>query len=116
VHVVAVVAEQLIPAGLLVTVPVAADPAGEDAMTTVTVSPTVNVAETVAAAVMVTVHAPVPVQLPPQPPKKKFVPAVSVSVTCVPCAKLAVHVLGQLIPAGLLVIVPAPAAGAVTVN
>jgi hypothetical protein len=34
----------------------------------------------------------------------------------VPCAKLAVQVVGQLIPAGLLVIVPAPAAGAVTVN
>ena len=30
--------------------------------------------------------------------------------------KLALHVDGQLIPAGLLVIVPAPAGGAVTVN
>ena len=116
VQVVVEVAEQMIPVGLLVTVPVAADPAGVEAITTVTVSPAVNVAETVAAAVKVTVHAPIPVQLPPQPPKKKFVPAVSVSVTCVPWAKLAVHVVGQLIPAGLLVTVPAPAAGPVTVN
>jgi phage tail protein X len=42
--------------------------------------------------------------------------AVAVSVTCVFCAKLALHVEGQLIPAGLLVTVPAPTAGAVTVN
>jgi hypothetical protein len=30
--------------------------------------------------------------------------------------KVALHVPGQLIPAGLLVMVPAPVAGAVTVN
>jgi hypothetical protein len=34
----------------------------------------------------------------------------------VPAAKLAVQVLGQLIPVGVLVIVPCPAAGAVTVS
>jgi hypothetical protein len=39
-----------------------------------------------------------------------------VSVTWVPFAKDAVHVLGQLIPLGLLVMAPAPEAGAVTVN
>jgi hypothetical protein len=37
-------------------------------------------------------------------------------VTTVPFAKVAVHWLGQLIPAGLLVIVPWFAAGPVTVN
>lgn len=37
-------------------------------------------------------------------------------VTFVLAGKLAVQVLGQLIPAGLLVIVPDPAAGAATVN
>lgn len=38
------------------------------------------------------------------------------SVTFVFCGKLALHVDGQLIPAGLLVIVPAPVGGAITVN
>jgi hypothetical protein len=41
---------------------------------------------------------------------------VAVSVTCVPLVKLAEQVLGQLIPAGLLVTVPAPEAGGVTLN
>ena len=41
---------------------------------------------------------------------------VAVILTCVPCEKLAVQVDGQLIPAGLLVIVPAPAGGAMAVN
>ena len=43
-------------------------------------------------------------------------PGVSLSVTLVPEGKLAVHVVGQLIPAGVLVTVPDPAAGAVTVS
>ena len=38
------------------------------------------------------------------------------SVTVVPELKFAVQLPGQLIPAGLLVIVPVPEAGAVTVN
>jgi hypothetical protein len=42
--------------------------------------------------------------------------AVAVNVTFVLLAKLALQVVGQLIPAGLLVTVPAPAGGAVTVN
>jgi hypothetical protein len=37
-------------------------------------------------------------------------------VTCVFRAKLAVQVVGQLIPAGVLVTVPEPAVGGVTVN
>ena len=41
---------------------------------------------------------------------------VAVSATFAFWAKLATQVPGQLIPAGLLVIVPAPAAGAATVN
>jgi hypothetical protein len=43
-------------------------------------------------------------------------PGVAVNVSCVFGAKLAVQVVGQLIPAGLLVMVPAPAAGAVTLT
>jgi hypothetical protein len=57
--------EQLIPAGLLVTVPVP-----PPAAATVNSSPALKVAATVAAAVMVTLHVLVPEQLPLQPPKK----------------------------------------------
>jgi hypothetical protein len=59
------VAEQFIPAGLLVTVPV---PVPDSA--TVRLTPALNVALTVSAADMVTVQVLVPEQLPPQPPKK----------------------------------------------
>ena len=107
---------QLIPVGLLVTVPLAADPAGVEAMVTLIVSPALKVADTVVAAFMVTAHAPVPVHAPPQPAKRSLVPAVSASVTCVPAAKFAVQVAGQLIPAGVLVMVPAPVGEAVTVS
>jgi hypothetical protein len=41
---------------------------------------------------------------------------VAVSFTVVFSAKLALHVVGQLIPAGVLVMVPAPEGGAVTLN
>lgn len=40
----------------------------------------------------------------------------AVSVTFVPLEKLALQVPGQLIPLGLLVTVPVPEAGEVTVN
>jgi hypothetical protein len=45
-----------------------------------------------------------------------LVPGVAVSVTFVFWGKLALHVDGQLIPAGLLVIVPEPVGGAITAN
>jgi ABC-type transport system involved in cytochrome c biogenesis permease subunit len=44
-----------------------------------------------------------------------LVPGVSLSVTCVFGGKLAEQVVGQLIPAGLLVTVPVPAPAMVTV-
>ena len=55
-----------------------------------------------------------PLHAPPKPPRLKPEPAVAVNVTDVPAAKLAVHVEGQLIPAGLLITVPLPVT--VTVN
>ena len=58
----------------------------------------------------------IPEQAPLQPPKTSLVPGVSVSVTFVFWGKLAVQVPGQLIPAGVLVMIPAPAGGAVTVS
>ena len=75
-----------------------------------------KLAVTVAAAVRVTMHGPVPEQLPPQLPKEELAPAVEVSVTFVFCGKVAEHVVGQLIPAGLLVTVPVPVPDMVTVK
>jgi hypothetical protein len=85
-----------------------------------------NVAVTALAALMVTLQLPVPVQAPLQPAKVDPVAAVSVKVTTVPLVKLALQVLGQVMPAGLLLTEPVPvppkvtervsAAGAVTVT
>jgi hypothetical protein len=111
-QVVGVAVEQLIPAGVLVTVPVP-----PPASVTVSANPVVKLSVTSVAALMARVQGFVPEQPPPlHPAKKKPVPGVAVSVICVPCTKFAEHVVGQLIPAGLLVIVPWFAAGAVTVN
>jgi hypothetical protein len=57
-----------------------------------------------------------PVQLPVHPTKDEFAPAVSVSVTVVPLAKLALHVGAQLTPEGLLEIVPVPVPAGFTVS
>lgn len=92
---------QLIPAGLLVTVPV-------PETLTVSAYPGLNVAARAAAALTVTLQAPVPEHAPLHPPNIELAPAEAVSVTCVPCVKLAEHVVGQLMPAGLLFTVPVP--------
>ena len=57
-----------------------------------------------------------PLQAPPHPAKPELVPGVSVRVTEVPELKLALHVGGQFIPAGLLATVPVPLPARVTVN
>lgn len=68
-----------------------------------------NVAVTVSAALIVTEHPPVPVHPAPlQPANVDPFVAVAVSATTWPLVKLAEHVVGQLIPAGLLVTVPVP--------
>jgi hypothetical protein len=77
----------------------------------------VNVAVTAAAAFIVTVHRPVPLQPPPlQPVNADPAFGVAVSVTTVPLTKSAAHVAPQLIPAGLLVTVPVPDPARVTVS
>jgi hypothetical protein len=68
-----------------------------------------NVAVTDAFALSVTVHAPVPLQAPDQPPKVEVALAAADNVIAVPLGKLAVQVDPQLMPAGLLAMVPAPA-------
>ena len=56
---------------------------------------------------MVKLHVPVPWHAPDQPANEAPLAAVAVSVTAVPAAKDAVQVGAQLMPAGLLVTVPA---------
>lgn len=75
-----------------------------------------NVAVTDAFALSDTLHVPVPLQPPDQPENDEPAAGVAVSVTAVPVAKFAVHVLPQLIPDGLLLIVPLPEPPAETVN
>src|SRR5207237_1439302 len=58
---------------------------------------------------IVTVHAAlVPLHAPPHPTKLWPLAGVAVRLTCVPPAKLALHVAGQLMPPGELVTVPLP--------
>ena len=106
-------APQLIPAGELDTVP---DPV--PVFTTVIVNCcNVNVAVTVVAAVMVTVHGPVPVQPPPLHPVNDD-PTLgdAVSVTTVPAEYTSEQSAPQLIPAGELVTVPDPVPDFTTVR
>src|SRR5438094_5200698 len=77
----------------------------------------VNVAVTVVAALTATVQAPGPEQPPPlQPLKVEPAAGAAVSVTAVPLAKLAAQVAPQVMPAGLLVTLPAPAPALETVS
>jgi hypothetical protein len=76
----------------------------------------VNVAVTAAAALIVTVHGPVPVQAPLHPVNAEPALGVAVSVTTVPLTKSALHVAPQSIPAGLLVTVPAPVPARLTAS
>jgi len=111
------VAEQVDPQFIspppLVTVP---DPV-PDLMTVKAKVLRANIAVAVVLAVTVTLHVPVPLQPPPvQPANVEPEAAVAVSVTMVPLLKFALHVPGQLIPVGLLVTVPVPVPGRVTVS
>jgi hypothetical protein len=96
---------QLIPAGVLVTVPVPVP----DLLTFI-VSVGTNVAETATSEVKVTVQEPVPEQAAPlQPANTDPGAATAVRAIAVPELKLALQVAPQLMPAGELVTVPEPA-------
>lgn len=101
---------QLMPAGLLLTVPLPV-PASVTVSAKVTA---LNVAVTALAALMVTEQVPVPVQAPLHPAKVDPADAAAVRVTTVPLVKLALQVLGQVMPAGLLLTDPAPVPASVT--
>src|SRR4051812_20610219 len=62
----------------------------------------------VCAAVIVVTQAPAPLHAPPQPENVEPLAGVAVNVTSVPGAKVVLHVVGQLIPAGVLVTIPLP--------
>src|ERR1700728_5185804 len=79
-----------------------------DDETNVSASPWAKAAVTLSAALMVTTQLPLPLHAPLQPLKNQPLAGVSVSVTCVPLAKLALQVEPQLIPDGVLVTVPLP--------
>jgi hypothetical protein len=100
------VAPQEIPEGALVTVPVPVP-----LLATVRVNGpglALKFALTDFAASMVTLHAPVPLQAPPQPANVEPESGVAAKFTTVPLAKLAEHVVPQEIPEGVLVTAPVP--------
>jgi hypothetical protein len=73
-----------------------------------TVELELKVALTDCAEFIVTLHAPVPLQAPPQPAKVEPESGVAAKLTTVPLAKLAEHVVPQEVPEGVLVTVPVP--------
>jgi hypothetical protein len=75
-----------------------------------------NEAVTELAPVNVTLQVLVPVHAPDQPANVEVAFGAAVSVTMAPLVKLALHVGPQLMPAGLLVTVPAPAPALWTVS
>jgi hypothetical protein len=106
---------QLIPAGLLVTVPVPV-PASDTVSANVFVL-AVKFAVTAPFAVIVKVQVLVPSHSgPPHPAKVELAFGVAVKVIVVPLAKFAEHDVGQLIPAGLLITVPVPVPASVTAS
>ena len=106
---------QLIPGGLLVTVPVPL-PALDTSRVRCSPDDVVNVAVTEWSRSIVSVHVPVPAQSPDHPTNVKPGEADAVNVTTVPLSKLAEQVEPQLIPAGLLTTMPLPSPAFVTVR
>lgn len=77
---------------------------------------TLKVAVTEAAAESVTLQVAVPVQAPDHPANVEPEPGAAVKVTVVPLENVALQVVPQLMPAGVLVTVPAPVPPACTVS
>ena len=105
---------QLMPVGLLVTVPLPVP--ARVTLSTGALAFTLKVAMTEVFAVKVTTHEAVPVHAPDHPANVEPEPATAVRVTCDPVLKLALQVVPQLIPAGALVTVPVPVPASETVS
>ena len=102
------VGAQAIPAGTLATLPVPVPARLTVSTTALWIA--LKFALTCWLALSVTLQVGVvPLQVPVHPAKIEFAPAVSVRVTWVPLAKLALQDWPHVMPAGLLLIVPAPA-------
>jgi hypothetical protein len=109
------VGAQLIPEGLLATVPVPVP--ARISVSTGALWVVLKLAVTCWLALSVNVQVGLlPLQPPVHPTKDEFAPAVAVSVTSVPLAKLALQVGAQLIPEGVLATVPVPAPTRLTVS
>jgi hypothetical protein len=80
------------------------------------VAAAVNFAPTEVAASMVRLHVDVPLHPPDHPANVALVPGAAVSVTTVPAEKLATQVVPQLMPEGLLVMLPEPVPELATVS
>jgi hypothetical protein len=107
------VAPQEMPAGALVTVPLPVP----EFVTLSANDDCTKLAVTAWAALIVTVHVPVPVQPPPlQPANVEPAAGVAVNVTAVPLANAAEQVAPQEMPVGALVTVPVPAPALVTAS
>jgi hypothetical protein len=74
----------------------------------------VKVAVTLVAALIGTLQAPLPLHAPLHAVKVEPLEGVAVSVTAVPCAKVVLHTVPQLMPAGELVTVPLPVPASAT--
>jgi hypothetical protein len=106
------VGPQLIPAGLLLTLPLPVPVR----FTEIVLGFAVNVAVTLADALPPSVQLPVPVQPPLHPANVDPLAAAAVSVTAVLAGYVAVHVGPQLMPDGVLLTVPAPLPARLTVT
>ena len=109
------VAPHVIPAGELLTVPVPLPDVRTDNWKLLAAA-VLNVAVTEALAAAIMLHADVPLQAPDQPANVELAFGVAVSVIAVPDGKLALHVCPQLMPAGVLLTVPAPVPAATTLT
>lgn len=106
---------QLIPCGVLVTLPLPLPPRVTDKVGAAWIM--LKVAVTFASAFTAIVQVGLlPPQAPPHPAKVEPVAAAAVSVTCVPGLKLAWQVGPQLIPEGTLETVPVPDPPGTTVS